>query len=182
MALYWFWIVLEVWVAVGRRAAKADAAGKDRGTQLLLWAVIVLSLTANGFLRHLALAPMHASESWMKPAALAVLAVGLVVRVAAIVTLGRAFSANVATRSDQQLQRAGLYKIVRHPSYLGMEIIFLAIGLHTMDWVCLAVALVPTTLAVLRRIGVEEEALRGLFGAEYEEYSRTTKRLIPGIY
>jgi protein-S-isoprenylcysteine O-methyltransferase Ste14 len=29
---------------------------------------------------------------------------------------------------------------------------------------------------------VEEEALRALFGAEYEQYCRTTKRLVPGIY
>jgi protein-S-isoprenylcysteine O-methyltransferase Ste14 len=29
---------------------------------------------------------------------------------------------------------------------------------------------------------VEEDALTGAFGDEYVEYSRTTKRLIPGIY
>jgi protein-S-isoprenylcysteine O-methyltransferase Ste14 len=29
---------------------------------------------------------------------------------------------------------------------------------------------------------VEEDALTGAFGGAYVEYSRTTKRLIPGIY
>jgi protein-S-isoprenylcysteine O-methyltransferase Ste14 len=29
---------------------------------------------------------------------------------------------------------------------------------------------------------VEEIALRSAFGAEYEEYAKTTKRLIPGVY
>jgi protein-S-isoprenylcysteine O-methyltransferase Ste14 len=29
---------------------------------------------------------------------------------------------------------------------------------------------------------VEEAALRRAFGDEYVEYSRTTKRLVPGIY
>ena len=179
---YWLWITLEICVAVAMRARKGQATLQDRGTQVLLWAVIALSLTASGFLRYRHLAPMHAADAWLKPAALAVLVLGLSIRVVAIRTLGRAFSANVATWSDQQLQRSGLYRVVRHPSYLGMVLIFLAIGLHTNDWVCLAVTLAPTTLALLYRIHVEEQALRGLFGAAYGEYSRTTRRLIPGIY
>jgi len=179
---YWLWIALEVWVAVATRARRTHATLHDRGTQALLWAVIVLSLTANGFLRHLNLAPMHASDAWIKPATLAVLVLGLAVRIVAIRTLGKGFSANVATRADQQLQRSGLYSIVRHPSYLGMVLIFLAIGLHAGDWVCLAVTLAPTTLALLYRIHVEEQALRSLFGSAYDDYSRATKRLIPGIY
>ncbi|HUB53453.1 MAG TPA: isoprenylcysteine carboxylmethyltransferase family protein, partial [Terracidiphilus sp.] len=80
------------------------------------------------------------------------------------------------------LQRSGLYALVRHPSYLGLEIIFLSFGLHSRTWACFAVVLVPPTLALIYRIHVEEKALRAAFGAEYEEYSRTTKRLIPGIY
>jgi protein-S-isoprenylcysteine O-methyltransferase Ste14 len=42
--------------------------------------------------------------------------------------------------------------------------------------------LVPPTLAVLYRIHVEETALRLSFGAEYEDYCRSAKRLIPGVY
>jgi protein-S-isoprenylcysteine O-methyltransferase Ste14 len=100
----------------------------------------------------------------------------------AILTLGRSFTANVATHAAQSLQRSGLYSIVRHPSYLGMEIIFLAVGIHSRNWICLAVCVIPPTLAVLYRIHVEEIALRGLFGDEYIAYSRTVKKLIPGLY
>jgi protein-S-isoprenylcysteine O-methyltransferase len=71
---------------------------------------------------------------------------------------------------------------VRHPSYLGLELILLALALHASAWACFAVALVPSTLAVLYRIHVEEIALRRAFGADYEDYSRETKRLIPGVY
>ncbi len=42
--------------------------------------------------------------------------------------------------------------------------------------------MIPCTLALLYRIHVEEIALRQAFGAEYEDYSRTTKRLFPFIY
>jgi len=65
---------------------------------------------------------------------------------------------------------------------LGLEMILLALALHTLTWACFAVVLVPPTLAVLYRIQVEEAALRLAFGADYEDYSRGTKRLIPGVY
>jgi protein-S-isoprenylcysteine O-methyltransferase Ste14 len=113
---------------------------------------------------------------------LALLIAGLVVRIAAIVTLGRAFSANVAIRTEQTVQRAGLYRLVRHPSYLGMEIIFLAAGLHAHNWISLGILLVLPTIGVLARIRVEEAALLGAFGEDYADYMRTTKRLIPGVY
>jgi protein-S-isoprenylcysteine O-methyltransferase Ste14 len=108
--------------------------------------------------------------------------IGLAVRITAIVTLGKFFTVNVATHASQTIQRRGLYSVVRHPSYLGLEICFLAVGLHSRNWACLALMLLLPTLAVLYRIHVEEQALLGAFGAEYAEYSRTTKRLIPGVY
>ena len=180
--MYWAWIVLEIAVAVGTRTRRGEGRVQDKGTQILLWAVIVLSLVASGWMQHLELADMQAGKRWLRPASVAVLAAGLAVRITAILTLGRWFSANVATHAAQTIQRKGLYRFVRHPSYLGMEIIFFSIGLHTHDWACLAAAFVPPTLAVIYRIQIEEAALLGAFGSEYAEYMRTTKRLIPGVY
>jgi protein-S-isoprenylcysteine O-methyltransferase Ste14 len=180
--LYWAWIALEIAISVGTRARRAKTNVQDQGTQVLLWVVIVLSLTARGWMRHLDLAGMHIGERWLRPGSVVLLAAGLVVRITAIFTLGKWFTANVATHAAQKIQRAGPYRLVRHPSYLGMEIIFLAIGLYTHDWACLAVAFVPPTIAVLYRIHVEEAALLGAFGEEYADYMRTTKRLIPGVY
>jgi protein-S-isoprenylcysteine O-methyltransferase Ste14 len=100
----------------------------------------------------------------------------------AIFTLRRWFSMNVAIRADQRVHRTGLYRFVRHPSYLGMALGLLAIGLHSRNWACLALILVLPTLAMLYRIHVEESALREALGEEYAAYSRVTKRLIPGVY
>lgn len=180
--MYWAWIGFEIVVAVGMRTRRADGNVQDRGTQVMLWVAIVLSLFASGWMRHLELADMHLSERWLRPATMVMLAAGLAVRVAAIVTLGRWFSANVTTHTAQTITRSGLFRVVRHPSYLGMEMIFFAIGLHADDWACLATAFVLPTIAVLYRIHVEEAALLGAFGDEYAEYMRATKRLIPGVY
>jgi protein-S-isoprenylcysteine O-methyltransferase Ste14 len=155
---------------------------QDRGTLRLLWITITISLTACGFLRPQHLAAWHTQAAWWTPACAALLALGLVVRLVAIVSLGKSFTANVTTHADQKLNQSGLFAVVRHPSYLGMEIIFLAIGLATRDWLCLALAVVPTTLALLRRIEVEELALRSAFGGAYDDYCQQTRRLIPGLY
>ncbi len=176
------WLVGEVLIAVLTKTRPGEGKIQDRGTQIVLWIVLVGSLKINDWMHGFFPVDMPGSYSWLRPAAFGVLILGLGVRVAAILTLGRAFSPNVATRAGQKLQRSGLYSLVRHPSYLGLELILLAFAFHARTWACLAVVLVPPTLAVLYRIHVEETALRLAFGADYEDHSRSTKRLIPGVY
>jgi len=45
-----------------------------------------------------------------------------------------------------------------------------------------ALAVVPTTVALLYRTHVEEAASLEAFGEEYAAYSRETKRLVPGVF
>jgi len=111
-----------------------------------------------------------------------VMLVALAIRWTAIFTLGKSFSSNVAIQDSQQITRTGLYRFVRHPSYLGLLLVFLAVGLHSRNWISLAVVIVPTTAALLYRIHVEEAALVKAFGDDYSAYARATKRLIPGVY
>jgi protein-S-isoprenylcysteine O-methyltransferase Ste14 len=181
-ALEALWAAGEILVAVTTTTGWKQGNVQDRGTQILLWIVICVSLNIVGLVHQYFPVDMPGSDSWLRPVAFGILILGLVIRAVAIFTLGRAFSANVALRPGQQLQRSRLYAFVRHPSYLGLELIFLAFALHSRTWACFAVVFVPTTLAVLYRIHVEEIALRQAFGADYEDYSRTTKRLIPGVY
>jgi protein-S-isoprenylcysteine O-methyltransferase Ste14 len=176
------WALGEILIALITTTGWKQGKVQDRGTQILLWIVIFASLNIVGWMHKFFPVDMPGSYSWLRPVAFGILILGLGIRAVAIFTLGRAFSANVAMRPGQRLQRSGLYGLVRHPSYLGLELIFLAFALHARTWACFAVVLVPTTLAVLYRIHVEETALCLAFGADYEDYSRRTKRLIPGIY
>jgi protein-S-isoprenylcysteine O-methyltransferase Ste14 len=172
---------MEVAIALATRTRRGQGALADRGTQLTMWVLIVTAFFAAGWMA-LPGAEIGLHRDALRWCGLVLLIAGLVVRIAAIVTLGRAFSANVAIRKEQTVQRAGLYRFVRHPSYLGMEIVFLAAGLHAHNWISLAILLVLPTAGVLMRIRVEEAALVKAFGEEYTEYMRTTKRLIPGVY
>jgi protein-S-isoprenylcysteine O-methyltransferase Ste14 len=176
------WVVGEILIALFTTTFRGKGKIQDHGTQILLWVVIIASFKIDGWMHQFIRNDMPGSYSWLRPVAVAVLILGMGVRAVAVVTLGKAFSANVALRAGQKLRRSGLYRIVRHPSYFGLELILLACALHTRTWACFAVVLVPPTLALLYRIHVEENALRLAFGADYEDYCRTTKRLIPGVY
>jgi protein-S-isoprenylcysteine O-methyltransferase Ste14 len=176
------WVLGEIAVAIFTYTRPTRGKVQDRGTQILLWIVIFGSFWIGGSMHSHFPFDMPGRHTVLVPLAIALIAAGLAIRATAIFTLGRAFSANVATRASQTLNRSGLYRLVRHPSYLGLEIIFLAAGVHSRTWACLAVEFIPPTLALLYRIHVEEKVLLGAFGEDYVEYSRTTKRLIPGIY
>jgi protein-S-isoprenylcysteine O-methyltransferase Ste14 len=180
--LYISWIVTEVLVLVVTRTRRGGGEVSDRGSLAVLWVVIFSSITA-GMWVGAAYKPtaMHAAP-WLSPVVVGLLALGLVIRWSAIYTLGRSFSANVAIHATQTLNRSGLFRYMRHPSYTGMVLIFIAMGLSTRNWLGLALLVIPPIAALLYRIHVEEAALTGAFGQEYVDYSRTTKRLIPGVY
>jgi protein-S-isoprenylcysteine O-methyltransferase Ste14 len=61
-------------------------------------------------------------------------------------------------------------------------LVILAIGLHSRNWLALAVVTIPTTATLLYRIHIEEAALSDAFGEDYLAYIRETKRLLPGLY
>ena len=171
------------------RTRRSTGETHDRGSLLILWPVIffsiffALGLWRNASHTRILIARFSLrSQNSLRPLGLALMVVGLAIRWIAILSLGRSFSVNVAIHSTQTVYRQGLYSVVRHPSYTGMLIIFLAIGIATRNWISLGTMLIFPTLALLYRIHVEEAALLGAFGPEYAEYSQQTKRLIPGIY
>ena len=178
----WIWCALELLLALITRTRRGAGKVQDRGSMLLLWITIFASITAARFARALVPAARIPHADWLKPLGLAVFLSGFLLRLAAILNLGRAFSVNVAIRAEQTVQTTGLYRIVRHPSYLGLLIIFLGIGLETRSWLSLIILLVPFTAALLYRIRVEESALLAHFGEDYATYAAKTSRLLPGIY
>jgi protein-S-isoprenylcysteine O-methyltransferase Ste14 len=167
---------------IATRTRKGGGKLLDRGSMIVLWVTITLSITAGEAVRSMMRHNMFPGAHWLGHAAIAVLAIGIVVRWTAIVSLGKAFSVNVAIRETQTLYQGGLYRFMRHPSYTGMLIIFFAIGLSQRNWYSFAIMMIFPTIALLYRIHVEEAALNQAFGDAYAQYSQRTKRLIPGIY
>ena len=180
--LYYSWFISEVLIVIVTHTPRGKGKLSDRGSMLVLWVTITASITATGFIKGMLPSNMLMGAHWLKAVAVSILAIGLAIRWTAIITLGRSFSVNVAVHEDQHVLRTGLFRLVRHPSYLGMMIIFLAIGLSSRNWYGLLIMLLFPFAALLYRIHVEERALTDAFGEEYIDYSRSTRRLVPFIY
>jgi protein-S-isoprenylcysteine O-methyltransferase Ste14 len=180
--LYWLWVTSEVIIGVARRTRHSTGKTRDRGSLILLWVVIFSAMTAGNWYGEVTPPTMVGGVHALRTVALVILIIALMIRWSAIITLGKAFSSNVAILDSQKLNRSGLYRFVRHPSYLGLFLVFLATALHTRNWLSFVIILIPSTAALLYRIHVEEAALLRAFGDEYADYSRTTSRLIPGLY
>jgi len=181
MILY-AWLGFEILVVLLTRTRRGQGKISDQGSMLILWLSIMVSITAATWIGEAKPRDFLVAAPWVKPLCLGILLAGFLLRLTAILSLGKAFSVNVAIREKQTVKRTGLYRWMRHPSYTGMLVMFFAIGLAERNWISLGIMLVVPTAALLYRIAVEERALRDHFGAEYVEYSRQTRRLIPGVY
>jgi protein-S-isoprenylcysteine O-methyltransferase len=159
------------------------AISQDRSTR---WILVLASRI--GFLAALAIAALapglrvYADNWWTLGLGVAIVFVGVVLRAWAIVTLGRHFRREVTIEPGQRLVRRGPYRVLRHPSYTGLLLAITGFGLAVGSWVGAAVGLLILFLGTVPRIRVEERALAEAFGAEYEDYARSTARLVPHVW
>jgi len=183
-ALYAAWVISEVGIAIFMRSRRASHGDKnyDRGSLLILWPVIIVAISLGNWYGQAHPPDFFRNRLYATRLATALLVIGWVVRWVAILKLGRRFTVNVAIQQHQRVEKSGLFRFVRHPSYTGLLIIFSGIALNTRSWIGTAIVIVPIVIALLYRIHVEEAALSSAFGEEYRSYCRTTKRLIPGLF
>jgi protein-S-isoprenylcysteine O-methyltransferase Ste14 len=108
-------------------------------------------------------------------------AAGGALRLWPVFVLGRRFSGLVAIQPGHTLVTSGVYRVIRHPSYLGLLIGALgwALAFRSGVGVLLTALIIPPLLA---RIRAEETLLRTQFCGEYDAYRARTSRLIPGLY
>jgi protein-S-isoprenylcysteine O-methyltransferase len=173
--------ISEVALAVFKRANRRAAAVDDRGSLRLIWIVIGASVCAAIGLEWVSAAAIQVPGRILHPVALGLLLLGLAIRWVSILTLGRFFTVNVSVQHDHELVEAGPYRYVRHPSYSGLLLAFVGLGLNAGNWLSLGAVVIPITLAVLWRIRIEERALVEALGTPYVQYSARTKRLVPGL-
>jgi protein-S-isoprenylcysteine O-methyltransferase Ste14 len=155
---------------------------EDRGNRWIFLPVTLLSLL-------LAWLPpyLDGRDLWTLPQpiipyiGLILYVLGSVLRLAAVFALGRRFSGLVAIQQGHRLKTDGLYRFIRHPSYVGMLVLTIGFVLVFRCWIGLFIV-AGFLVILLARIKSEEALLASTFGEEYEAYRRRTWRLIPWVY
>jgi len=115
-------------------------------------------------------------------AGMAVLLAGLVLRGWSFKALGQYFTHTVMVSSDQPVIDTGPYRVLRHPSYTGVILAGIGVGLASANWADLAGLLLLTLAPLLWRIHVEERALAATLGDRYRTYAAQHKRLVPLVW
>ncbi|GHO81388.1 isoprenylcysteine carboxyl methyltransferase [Ktedonobacter sp. SOSP1-85] len=178
------WRVMEASVDIRTfKRLRAGAQRQDKGSH-----VVLLCLIGSGLLLGILLAlkvPATAITSapdiffWL---GIVLMYTGIVLRLYAIQVLGRSFTTSVAIAPEQTVIEAGPYRFIRHPSYTGILITLLGLGLSlTNNWLSLLVIMGCALIGFSYRIRVEEHVLQEHLGQHYQEYMRRTKRLIPFV-
>jgi protein-S-isoprenylcysteine O-methyltransferase Ste14 len=109
---------------------------------------------------------------------LVVFSAGAAVQLVAQRTLGRQYSMYVTLRNGHQLIQTGIYRLIRHPIYLGLilNIVGVALAFRSL----LAIPLLVLAAAFLAwRIRREDAMLDREFGADFARYRHRTKRFFP---
>jgi len=164
-----------------RSKTVAQKSNTDKRSLLFLWITIPAVLTFSGFITHYKIGPTLDSIV-LQDIGLTVIVIGFIIRWIAVVQLGRLFTVDVAISATHTLKTEGLYKIVRHPSYLGLMLIITGLAVCMPSLVWMAVTIIAVFIAMNYRIIVEEEALTNEFGDQYRDYSEKVSKLIPWLY
>jgi protein-S-isoprenylcysteine O-methyltransferase Ste14 len=106
--------------------------------------------------------------------------IGLGIAVWARRHLGRYWSGRITLKVDHQVIQSGPYAFVRHPIYSGILLALLGtvISIGTARS-CIAIVLMFLSFVV--KLTLEERWLCAHLGAEYQEYRRRVKALIPCV-
>ena len=113
-------------------------------------------------------------------AALLAMGAGLALRTWAIVTLGGWFTLRVGVTPAQRLVRSGPYRLIRHPSYTGAFLAFVASAILLRAWVAAALGALALWAAFRRRIHHEERLLAASLPG-YRAYMARTGALLPRL-
>ncbi len=149
---------------------------KERGSGRLISVSVVVSFIVAYFL---ALSGITLMPSWVFYLGIIIMIFGIMVRQWSIAVLGRFFSPTIGVQEGQKVVDRGPYRLVRHPSYTGILLILVGVGLAFQSLAAILVILLIFSVAYGYRMNEEEKVLALELGDEYVKYAKRTKRLIP---
>ena len=171
-----YWVIAARHTLTNRRTESLLTGASYR--VLLVLGVILLAFPGH----HLSPA-----NPFLWPQSVVTLAIGLCLAVTGVSIagwarhhLGKYWSGRITLKVDHHVIQSGPYAFVRHPIYSGILLALLGtvISIGTVQS-CIAIALMFASF--VRKLTLEERWLCAHLGAEYDEYRRRVKALIPCI-
>jgi len=181
LCICFIWISSEIVLNRIFRAGQEDKQHSDRQSLITIWVTIMIVMPVAQYISGRYPKPISNYE-YTSYIGMGMIITGMIFRFIAVYTLGRYFTVNVTIRTDHKIIQQGLYKYLRHPSYLGSLFSFLGNGFALNNWYGMLIVFIPVLLAFMNRMRIEEELLVSNFGQEYIEYKKRTWRLLPFIY
>ncbi len=126
--------------------------------------------------------PANEGNTTVTIVGICMIVLGIFLRVWAIRTLGKYFTATVVLQQKQTLITSGPYRIVRHPSYLGAFLSIVGCAVFLNAYLSIIIAAILMCFSYIIRIRAEEKALIQYFGNDYLQFSKKTNRLFPLIW
>lgn len=171
----------ELILKIKKRSRKNETKVKnDQKSLIFFWVAIPLALTVGFFTADYH--PWTVFNDAVAILGIGIFFLGIILRWISIVQLDKGFTVDVAITKDHHLKTDGMYRHVRHPSYLGLFLICFGLSVSMNSILSMAVITVSIFAALLYRIRIEEMTLVEEFGDRYTDYMKKTFRLIPGLY
>ena len=160
-----------------------DNAPADRGTKYVLAGSLVIAIAAGWTVaRHVPSLEVPGNGWAWVLVGVAIIWLGIGLRVWAIAVLGRFFRRDVLIQEGHEVVTAGPFRVVRHPAYAGNLLAAVGLGIALGNTLALVILVVVPLLGHIPRIRVEEAELTRALGEPYHRYAQTTARIIPGIW
>lgn len=94
--------------------------------------------------------------------------------------LGKNWSVSVQLKKDHELITKGPYKIIRHPIYTAILLLFLGNVIIVGDYRGI-LAIIIVFISLWRKLKLEEQWLTEYFGEDYLNYKTKSKALLPYV-
>jgi protein-S-isoprenylcysteine O-methyltransferase len=176
-------VVVERALRQGKEARSLEEGVTDQGTTRAIGAAFGTSCLM------LVMAPLlnrRRLGRFSRPAVawsgIGAMAGGLALRIWAARVLGAYYTRTLRTSGGQRIVADGPYRLVRHPGYAGVILLWLGAGVATANWVATIVIGAAMGRAYRRRMVAEEAMLARAFAEDYPRYAGRTWRLIPWVY
>jgi len=176
--VYSFWLALVVYLSISAIGVKGDTRPHWLQSFTLLFALIAAfwlpQLEIFRFIKFQTVNP------WLSCFGVGLTLLGGSILIWGRFSLGKNWSQTVAIKTDHELITSGAYRYVRHPMYSGGIIACIGSALAVGGpFILLLLVLTPL---FLWRVGAEDKLMEGQFPAQYPDYKKRTKALIPFVW